>query len=118
MTDGLATPLTWDEFERVDLRVGTIVEAREFPEARKPAYRLRVDLGPELGVKRSSAQITELYTPEQLVGRRVLCVVNFPPRQVGPVMSEVLVTGVHRQDGAVVLATIDDLDAPDGARLA
>jgi tRNA-binding protein len=111
-------PLTWDEFERVDLRVGTIVEALEFPEARRPAYRLRVDLGPEFGVKQSSAQITDLYTPDELVGRRVLCVVNFPPRQIGPVMSEVLVTGVHRADGAVVLATVDDLNAPNGARLA
>jgi tRNA-binding protein len=111
-------PLTWDEFERVDIRVGTIVEAAEFPEARTPAYRLRVDLGPDLGVKQSSAQITDLYTPETLVGRRVLCVVNFPPRQIGPVMSEVLVTGVHRADGAVVLASVDDLDAPNGARLA
>ncbi len=94
------------------------MEARAFPEARTPAYRLRVDLGPELGVKQSSAQITELYSTEELVGRRVLCVVNFPPRQVGPVMSEVLVTGVHRDDGAVVLATVDDRDAPNGARLA
>lgn len=111
-------PLSWDEFERVELRVGTIVEAREFPEARRPAYRLRVDLGPEIGVRTSSAQLTALYTPEALVGRRVLCVVNFPPRQVGPVRSEVLVTGVHRADGAVVLATVDDLGAPDGARLA
>lgn len=117
-TDPIDTPLTWAEFERVDLRVGTIVEAAEFPEARKRAYRLRVDLGPELGVKQSSAQITDLYTPEALVGSRVLCVVNFPPRQIGPVMSEVLVTGVHREDGAVVLATVDDLDAPNGARLA
>lgn len=111
-------PLRWEEFQRVDLRVGTIVEAREFPEARRPAYRLRVDLGPELGVKSSSAQLTDLYTPGSLVGRRVLCVVNFPPRQIGPVMSEVLVTGVHRDDGAVALATVDDLDVPDGARLA
>lgn len=111
-------PLTWDEFERVDLRVGTIVEAHEFPEARKPAYRLSVDLGPELGVKSSSAQITDLYSPGDLVGRRVLCVVNFPPRQIGPVRSEVLVTGVHRADGSVVLATVDDHDAPNGARLA
>lgn len=110
--------MTWEEFERVDVRVGTIVEAREFPEARMPAYRLRVDLGPELGVQQSSAQIAELYAIDELVGRRVLCVVNFAPRQVGPVMSEVLVTGVHRDDGAVVLATVDDLDAPNGARLA
>jgi tRNA-binding protein len=111
-------PLTWDEFQRVDIRVGTIVEAREFPEAHRPAYRLSVDLGPELGVKQSSAQITDLYALDELVGRRVLCVVNFPPKQIGPVMSEVLVTGFHRADGAVVLATVDDLDAPNGARLA
>lgn len=113
-----AAPLSWEEFERVDLRVGTIVAAEPFPEARKPAYRLRVDLGAELGVRSSSAQITELYTPDELVGRRVLCVVNFAPRQIGPMMSEVLVTGVHREDGAVVLATVDDQGAPDGARLA
>ena len=119
MTDDRSdAPLTWDEFLRVDVRVGTIVEAREFPEARRPAYRLRVDLGPELGVKQSSAQVTDLYSTEDLVGRRVLCVVNFPPRQIGPMMSEVLVTGFHREDGAVVLATVDDQHAPDGARLA
>lgn len=113
--------LTWDEFQRVDMRVGTIVEAEQFPEARKPAFKLRVDLGEELGVRRSSAQLTDLYTPDELVGARVLCVVNFPPRQVGPVMSEVLVTGLHRPDGAVVLATVDSKHGatlPNGARLA
>lgn len=114
-------PLAWEEFLRVDLRVGTIVEAEAFPQARRPAWKLRVDLGEELGVKRSSAQLTELYAPDDLVGRRVLCVVNFPPRQIGPVLSEVLVTGLHRPDGAVVLATVDADHAdtlPDGARLA
>lgn len=112
-----AAPLSWAEFERVDLRVGTIVEAHPFPQARKPAYQLLVDLGPELGLKKSSAQITALYTPETLVGRQVLCVVNFPPKQIGPIRSEVLVTGVPDEEGRIVLAAVD-VKVPNGSRLA
>ena len=108
--------LTWDEFRRVDLRVGSIVRVEEFPEARQPAYKLWVDFGEELGVRKSSARITELYAEDELVGKRVVGVVNFPPKQIGPVRSECLVTGFYRDDGAVVLA-VPDRDVPDGARL-
>jgi tRNA-binding protein len=108
--------IDWADFERVDLRVGTIVEARELPEARKPAYQLLVDFGPEIGLKKSSAQITHHYTPAGLLGRQVLAVVNFPPRQIGKFMSEVLVTGFADAAGHIVLATVAG-PVPNGHRL-
>ncbi|MBV2359792.1 tRNA-binding protein [Thalassococcus sp. CAU 1522] len=108
--------ITFDDFLKVDIRVGQVTRAEPFPEARKPAIKLWVDFGPEIGERKSSAQITEHYSPDALVGRRVLAVVNFPPRQIGPVRSEVLVLGVHDDAGAVVLA-VPDKDAPLGARL-
>lgn len=106
----------FDDFLKVDIRVGRITRAEPFPEARKPAVRLWVDFGGEIGVKRSSAQITVHYAPEALVGRQVLAVVNFPPRQIGPVLSEVLVLGVPDAEGAVVLIGPDS-DVPEGGRL-
>lgn len=106
----------YEDFQKVDIRVGRITRAEPFPEARKPAYKLWVDFGGDLGVKRSSAQITRHYTPEALVGRQVLAVVNFPPRQIGPVMSEVLVLGVPDPDGQVVLIG-PDLEVPLGGRM-
>ncbi len=108
--------IEWSDFQKVELRVGTIIDVQDFPEAKKPAYILRVDFGEEIGVKKSSAQITDLYGKADLIGKRVVAVVNFPPKQIGPVMSECLVTGFHREDGAVVLA-VPDGDAPNGARL-
>ena len=111
-----AALIGFDDFLAVDIRVGTIVEALPFPEARKPAYRLVIDFGPVIGVKRSSAQITEHYTLEDLPGRQVAAVVNFPPRQIGPMMSEVLTLGFPDADGKVVLIQ-PDAKVPDGGRL-
>jgi tRNA-binding protein len=108
--------ITHDDFERVDIRVGRITRAEPFPEARKPAIRLWVDFGPEIGEKRSSAQITAHYTPEGLVGRQVLAVVNFPPRQIGPMLSEVLVLGLPDEEGQVVLIGPGH-DVPLGGKL-
>lgn len=108
--------ISFDDFLAVDIRVGTVTRAEPFPEARKPALKLTIDFGPEIGEKRSSAQITRHYTPDALVGRKVMGVVNFPPRQIGPFMSEVLTLGFEDDEGAIVLA-VPDKDAPDGARL-
>ncbi|WP_275783866.1 tRNA-binding protein [Pararhizobium gei] len=112
MTDTIA----YSDFERVDIRAGTIVEALPFPEARKPAIKLVIDFGPEIGVKKSSAQITVHYTPETLIGRQVLGVVNFPPRQIGPFRSEVLTLGFEDETGAIVLASVDK-PVPNGKRM-
>ena len=109
--------IQWTDFERVELRVGTIVDVLPFPEARKPAWKLSVDFGPEVGVKQSSAQITALYSREDLIGRQVLAVVNFPPKRIGPFASEVLVTGVYDEQGRVVLVRPDRVVA-NGSRLA
>jgi tRNA-binding protein len=108
--------INFEDFERVDIRVGRIVAAEPFPAAKKPAYRLQIDFGAALGVKKSSAQLTTHYQPDQLIGRLVLAVVNFPPRQIGPFMSEVLTLGVPDDAGAVVLV-VPDRDVPLGGRV-
>jgi tRNA-binding protein len=109
-------PISFDEFMKVDIRVGRVLRAEAYPEARKPAIKLWVDFGPEIGEKKTSAQLTVHYTPETLVGRRVVGVVNFPPRQIGKFMSEVLVLGVPDENGAVVLLN-PDKDVPLGGRM-
>ena len=109
--------IDWNDFERVELRVGTIVAVDDFPEARKPAYKITADFGPEIGVRQSSAQITALYTKDELVGRQIIGVVNFPPKPIGPFLSQFLVTVLYRADGTVVLA-VPDQPVPNGAKLA
>lgn len=116
----MSDQITFDDFMKVDIRVGTITEVRDFPEARKPAYKLVIDFGGDIGEKKSSAQITVRYTPEELLGKQVMAVVNFPPRQIGPFMSEVLTLGVADANGDVALVTPDQLATapiPNGSRL-
>jgi len=108
--------ISYGDFERVDIRVGTIVDAQLFPEARKPAFKLVIDFGPPIGTKRSSAQLAVHYRPDQLIGRQVCAVTNFPPRQIGPFMSEVLTLGMPDEDGAVVLVK-PDFKVPNGGKL-
>ena len=112
----MSEKIAFDDFLKVDIRVGTVVTADPFPQARKPATRLTIDFGPEIGIKKSSAQITRHYAPDQLVGKQVVAVVNFPPRQIGPFMSEVLTLGVPDADGEVVLLH-PSLAVPDGGRM-
>ena len=120
MSDKPETPehalIAFDDFRKVDIRAGRVVDAQPFPEARRPALKLWIDFGPELGVRKCSAQITHHYAPDAIIGRMVMAVVNFPPRQIGPFMSEVLTLGFGDDDGKIVLAT-PDLDVPPGSRL-
>jgi len=108
--------IAWQDFEKIEFALGTILSAKTFPEARKSAYILTIDFGEEIGLKKSSAQITDLYTPNDLVGKQILAVINFPPKQIGPIISECLVTGFYGKNGAVVLATADK-PLPNGSKL-
>ena len=112
----MPSQISFDDFLKVDIRSGTIIEAEPFAEARKPAIKLRIDFGDEIGVKKCSAQITKHYQPDALIGRQIMAVVNFPPRQIGPMMSEVLTLGFEDDNGAIVLAATD-INVPNGRRL-
>jgi tRNA-binding protein len=109
--------ISWKDFEAVELRAGRIIEVEDFPEAKVPAYKIKADFGPEIGIKKSSARVTDLYTRDELLDRQIIGVVNFPTKQIGPVRSEFLLTGFYREDGAVVLA-IPEQEVPLGAKLA
>ena len=115
--DSKSKYITWDEFQKVEIRVGTIIEVKDFSEAVKPAYQIKVDLGEEIGIKQSSAQITDLYSKENLIGKRVMVVTNLPPKKVGPFISECLITGFYRRNKNVVLAVPDD-EIENGSLLA
>ena len=108
--------ITWQHFEAVEMRAGTVVAVEDFPEARKPAYKITVDFGPEVGIRRTSAQVTTVYQKNELLGRQVMGVLNFPPKQIGPMRSEFLLAGFYREDGAVVLA-VPERPVQNGARL-
>ena len=109
--------INWSDFEKLEIRAGTVVEAKDFPEARKPALILKIDFGPDIGFRQSSAQITDHYSKDELLGKQVICVLNFPPKQIGPFISECLVTGLYRADGSVVLA-VPDMKVENGALFA
>ncbi len=108
--------ISWQDFEQVELRTGTIIEVNDFPEARQPAWKLIIDFGDQIGTRKSSAQITDLYSREALLGKQIIAVINFPPKQIGPFMSECLVTGFSREDGSVVLA-VPDTTTANGLKL-
>ena len=108
--------ISWEQFEQVELRAGTIIEVEDFPEARKPAYKIKADFGEVIGIKKSSAQIVNLYSKKELIGRQVIGIVNFPPKQIGPTISEFLVTGFYNESGSVVLA-VPEREVPNGAKL-
>jgi tRNA-binding protein len=116
MTHARKPEITWADFDKIDIRAGTVLTAEPFPQARKPAIKLTIDFGPDIGIRKSSAQITVHYQPQQLVGRKVMAVVNFPPRQIGPFMSEVLTLGFEDEAGAIVLADTAAI-VPDGRPL-